>query len=184
MVPRQNWISSSVATDTSRRRLCVAQRGVAQGHGKEVVDVGLFDVWFPKGDGIELLKEVRSRYPRILPIMMSGHGTIELALTAIRLGAYDFLEKPLELEKVLEVIENALLTITMSRKHNFVKFLLSILNKFNFSNLPITLNKIIDRLTPSLLDIRDGVESLKKKLILTSEEMMKLQGEWDYVAIH
>ena len=66
---------------------------------KEVVDVGLFDVWFPKGDGIELLKEVRAKFPRILPIMMSGHGTIELALTAIRLGAYDFLEKPLELEK-------------------------------------------------------------------------------------
>ena len=81
-------------------------------------------------------------------------------------------------------MENALLNITMSMKYKFVKFLLSLLNKFNFSNLPITLNKIIDRLTPSLLDIRDGVESLKKKLILTSEEMMKLQGEWDYVAIH
>ena len=87
-------------------------------------------------------------------------------------------------EKVLEIMENALLNITMSMKYKFVKFLLSLLNKFNFSNLPITLNKIIDRLTPSLLDIRDGVESLKKKLILTSEEMMKLQGEWDYVAIH
>ncbi len=77
---------------------------------KEVVDVGLFDVWFPKGDGIDLLKSVRQKYPRVLPIMMSGHGTIELALSAIRLGAYDFLEKPLELEKVLVVLKNALET--------------------------------------------------------------------------
>lgn len=77
---------------------------------KEVVDVGLFDIWFPKGDGIDLLKKVRQNYPRILPIMMSGHGTIEMALGAIRLGAYDFLEKPLELEKVLVVLKNALET--------------------------------------------------------------------------
>jgi two-component system nitrogen regulation response regulator NtrX len=77
---------------------------------KEVVDVGLFDIWFPKGDGIDLLKKVRQSYPRILPIMMSGHGTIEMALSAIRLGAYDFLEKPLELEKVLVVLKNALET--------------------------------------------------------------------------
>lgn len=77
---------------------------------KEVIDVGLFDVWFPKGDGIDLLKNVRQKFPRVLPIMMSGHGTIELALSAIRLGAYDFLEKPLELEKVLVVLKNALET--------------------------------------------------------------------------
>lgn len=87
-------------------------------------------------------------------------------------------------EKVLEIMESALLNITMSMKYKFVKFLLTLLNKFNFSKSPITLNKIIDRLTPSLLDIRVGLENLKRKLILTSEEVMKLQGEWDYVAIH
>ena len=71
------------------------------------IDVGLFDVWFPEGDGIELLKYVRQKYPQSQVIMMSGHGNIELALNAIRLGAYDFLEKPLELEKVLVVLKNA-----------------------------------------------------------------------------
>lgn len=91
---------------------------------KEVVDVGLFDVWFPKGDGIELLKEVRSKFPRLLPIMMSGHGTIELALTAIRLGAYDFLEKPLELEKVLVVLKNALETRDLRSENERLNHLL------------------------------------------------------------
>jgi two-component system nitrogen regulation response regulator NtrX len=91
---------------------------------KEVVDVGLFDVWFPKGDGIELLKTVRQKYPRILPIMMSGHGTIELALSAIRLGAYDFLEKPLELEKVLVILKNALETRDLRNENERLNHLL------------------------------------------------------------
>jgi len=71
------------------------------------IDIALFDVWFPEGDGIELLKSTRVRYPSSVVVMMSGHGNIELALKAIRLGAYDFLEKPLELEKVLLVLRNA-----------------------------------------------------------------------------
>ena len=91
---------------------------------KEVVDVGLFDVWFPKGDGIDLLKTVRQKYPRVLPIMMSGHGTIELALSAIRLGAYDFLEKPLELEKVLVVLKNALETRDLRNENERLNHLL------------------------------------------------------------
>jgi two-component system, NtrC family, nitrogen regulation response regulator NtrX len=71
------------------------------------IDIGLFDVWFPEGDGIELLKVSHDTYPDVSVVMMSGHGNIELALKSIRLGAYDFLEKPLELEKVLLVLKNA-----------------------------------------------------------------------------
>ncbi len=72
------------------------------------VDVGLFDVWFPDGDGIDLLKFTREKFPAATVVMMSGHGNIELALKSIRLGAYDFLEKPLELEKVLVILRNAM----------------------------------------------------------------------------
>ena len=74
--------------------------------GRHAVEIGLFDVWFPDGDGLELLKEVRENYPQSMCVMMSGHGNIELALKAIRMGAYDFLEKPLELEKLLVVLNN------------------------------------------------------------------------------
>lgn len=77
---------------------------------KEVIDLGLYDVWFPDGDGMDLLKESQRHYPHVIPVMMSGHGTIELALNSIRSGAYDFLEKPLELDKVLVVLKNALET--------------------------------------------------------------------------
>jgi two-component system nitrogen regulation response regulator NtrX len=74
--------------------------------GTKAVDIGLFDVWFPDGDGVELLQFTREAYPDAVVVMMSGHGNIELALKAIRLGAYDFLEKPLELEKLLVILKN------------------------------------------------------------------------------
>lgn len=74
--------------------------------GTRPVDIGLFDVWFPDGDGVELLQVARESYPEAVIVMMSGHGNIELALKAIRLGAYDFLEKPLELEKLLVILKN------------------------------------------------------------------------------
>lgn len=74
---------------------------------RESIDLGLFDVWFPEGDGLELLEWTQKKFPETKIVMMSGHGNIELALKAIRQGAYDFLEKPLELEKVLVVLRNA-----------------------------------------------------------------------------
>jgi two-component system, NtrC family, nitrogen regulation response regulator NtrX len=74
---------------------------------QESFHVSLYDVWFPEGDGMELLKQSLEMFPAMSIIMMSGHGNIELALKSIRMGAYDFLEKPLELEKVLVLLRNA-----------------------------------------------------------------------------
>ncbi|HUG42783.1 MAG TPA: sigma-54 dependent transcriptional regulator [Acidobacteriota bacterium] len=71
-------------------------------------DVIFLDVWLPGIDGIEVLKQVRSVRPSQYVIMISGHGTIETAVQAVKLGAFDFIEKPLSLEKVLLVLEHAL----------------------------------------------------------------------------
>ncbi len=71
-------------------------------------DLILLDIWMPKLDGLETLKRIKQDRPDQLVIMMSGHGTIETAIKATRLGAFDFIEKPLSLEKVLLSIENAL----------------------------------------------------------------------------
>ncbi len=75
---------------------------------EENPDLVLLDIWMPGMDGIETLKRIREMSPDQAVIMMSGHGTIETAVKATRLGAYDFIEKPLSLEKVLLSIKNAI----------------------------------------------------------------------------
>jgi DNA-binding NtrC family response regulator len=72
-------------------------------------DLILLDIWMPDVDGITLLKEWGEQEGLPCPvIMMSGHGTVETAVEATRLGAYDFLEKPLSMAKMLLTIERAL----------------------------------------------------------------------------
>jgi len=70
-------------------------------------DLILLDIWMPGMDGLETLTSIREIYPDQMVIMMSGHGTIETAVKATKLGAYDFIEKPLSLEKVLLSINHA-----------------------------------------------------------------------------
>ncbi|PJA80911.1 MAG: Fis family transcriptional regulator [Nitrospirae bacterium CG_4_9_14_3_um_filter_51_5] len=74
----------------------------------EVPDLVMLDIWMPEMDGLETLKRLRVQFPNILVVMMSGHGSIETAVKATKLGAYDYLEKPLDLEKVTILVRNAL----------------------------------------------------------------------------
>ncbi len=68
----------------------------------------LLDIWLPGIDGMQLLKRLHGRLPALPVIMMSGHAGIEAAVAAIKAGAYDFLEKPLHLEVLLDKVESAL----------------------------------------------------------------------------
>ncbi|MFC1896186.1 sigma-54-dependent transcriptional regulator, partial [Thermodesulfobacteriota bacterium] len=75
---------------------------------KEGPELVLLDIWMPGMDGIETLGEIKKEYPFLPVIMITGHGTIETAVSATKLGAYDFIEKPLSVEKVILTINNAL----------------------------------------------------------------------------
>ena len=87
-----------------------AETGVEalEGIKESTPDLVLLDIWMPGLDGIETLEEIKKGYPNLQVIMMSGHGNIETAVKATKIGAYDFVEKPLSLEKLLLSINNAL----------------------------------------------------------------------------
>jgi two-component system, NtrC family, nitrogen regulation response regulator NtrX len=74
----------------------------------EAPDLVFLDIWMPGMDGLETLAELKRVRPETTVIMISGHGTIETAVKATRLGAYDFIEKPMSLEKTLVSVTRAL----------------------------------------------------------------------------
>jgi len=84
-------------------------------------DLVLLDVWLPGVDGVEVLGAIKARQPELPVIMMSGHGTIETAVKCAKIGAYDFFEKPLNLDKVLLGIENALKTSRLAQENRYLR---------------------------------------------------------------
>ncbi len=71
-------------------------------------DVVLLDVWLPRMDGLDVLAVISERPASPSVVIISGHGSIDTAVRATRLGAFDFIEKPLSLDKTLLVVQNAL----------------------------------------------------------------------------
>ena len=74
----------------------------------EEPELVILDVWMPEMDGLQVLKLIKKKKSNALVIVISGHGTISTAVEAVKIGAYDFLEKPLSIDKVLEVISRGL----------------------------------------------------------------------------
>jgi len=71
-------------------------------------EVVLLDIWLPDRDGLEMLKDIHTLEAKPEVIIISGHGTIETAVRATKLGAFDFLEKPLSLDRTLILVKNAI----------------------------------------------------------------------------
>jgi two-component system nitrogen regulation response regulator NtrX len=105
--------------------ICQSLEGILTDEGHDVITAGsgeealklleeeqphlvLLDIWLPGMDGIETLKAIKAAYPPLQVVVMSGHGNIETAVKATKLGAFDFIEKPLLLEKVMLAVNHAL----------------------------------------------------------------------------
>jgi two-component system nitrogen regulation response regulator NtrX len=84
-------------------------------------DVVLLDVWLPGMDGLDTLQKIKESENAPEVIMISGHGTIETAVRATKLGAFDFLEKPLSLEKTLILVKNAVEAKRLRRENKDLK---------------------------------------------------------------
>jgi len=112
----------------------------------------LLDIWLGESrlDGLMVLEIIKSEIPDLPVIMMSGHGTIETAVSAIKKGAYDFLEKPFQAEKLLVILQRALETAQLKREN---KQLLSQARQDSLflgeSSVVCNLREIIDKVAPT-----------------------------------
>jgi two-component system nitrogen regulation response regulator NtrX len=104
-------------------------RVVSAQNGKEAldrirengIDLVFLDLLMPDMTGIDVLKQIKDHNSEMTVIMMSGHGTIEHAVEAVRSGAYDFIEKPLTKEKILITVKNALEKISLRVENRSLK---------------------------------------------------------------
>ncbi|MBW2673215.1 MAG: sigma-54-dependent Fis family transcriptional regulator [Deltaproteobacteria bacterium] len=118
--------------------ICQSLKGILSDEGYEVLTVQsgeecldiieeelpslvLLDIWLPGIDGIETLKRIKLKYPRMQVIMISGHGTVESAVTTTKLGAFDFVEKPLSLDKTVLVVNHALDIVRLEEENRLLK---------------------------------------------------------------
>jgi len=100
---------ASILEDEKHRALCAEDAVVGIKLLEEnKVDLVFLDVLLPRLGGLEALGQIRERWPALEVAMISGHGSIDMAVRAVKSGAYDFLEKPLSLERILTVCRNAL----------------------------------------------------------------------------
>lgn len=83
----------------------------------EVIDLVFLDIWLPLKGGIDVLKDIREEFPLVPVIIISGHANVDLAVKAIKMGAFDFMEKPLDITRVQTLSRNAL-ELESLRKEN------------------------------------------------------------------
>ncbi len=88
---------------------------------EELPDLVLLDIWLPGVNGIEILQSIKTNYPHIQVIMISGHGTVESAVRSTKLGAFDFIEKPLSLDKVVIIVNHALDLVRLEEENRLLR---------------------------------------------------------------
>jgi len=81
------------------------------------VDCVILDVWLPDTDGIDVLSRINKLYPEVAVIMLSGHGSIDIAVRSTKLGAFDFIQKPPAMERIITSVNNAIEQVRLKREN-------------------------------------------------------------------
>jgi two-component system nitrogen regulation response regulator NtrX len=149
-------------------------------------DLILLDVWLPGMDGLETLERIREADPEVPVLVISGHGNIETAVKAVRIGAQDFIEKPLALEKTLLAVRNALRRRELEAENRALKQQVEHRWSMVGESEPIaTLRGQISRAAPSNGRVLIyGENGTGKELVARSIHQQSLRAQGPFVEIN
>ncbi|HNQ66037.1 MAG TPA: sigma-54 dependent transcriptional regulator [Smithella sp.] len=164
------------------------------GSGEEAVKVVeeemprlvLLDIWLPGMDGLDTLKAIKKIDAQTMVIIMSGHGTIETAVKATKLGAFDFIEKPLSLDKIIILVNNALSLIRLKEENILLKQ--KVTHQYELTgNSPVIvdLKEMISIVAPTNAWILImGENGTGKELVARSIHRLSLRADKDIVEVN
>ena len=111
----------------------------------------ILDVWLgdPKYDGLKILELIKTTNPDLPIVMISGHGTVETAVNAIKLGAYDFIEKPFNTDRLLLIVSRALEASSLRRENHYLKEEMSLSELVGNSPALQHVRKTIEKVGPT-----------------------------------
>jgi len=153
------------------------------------VDLMLSDVRMPDKDGIALLKEVRAKYPGVVCILLTAYGSVETAVVAMKLGAADFITKPVNLDHLDIAVAKALKTKSLETENAELKRTID--RKFGLGNIlgesPVMedLFDLIRQVAPTQATVLiEGASGTGKELVARSIHSLSRRAEGPFVAVH
>jgi two-component system, NtrC family, nitrogen regulation response regulator NtrX len=152
----------------------------------EAPDLVFLDIWMPRMDGLETLAELKRLRADVTVVMISGHGTIETAIKATRLGAWDFIEKPLSLEKMLVTVTRALEHGRLERENASLRARLEQRTEIIGESAPVrTLREQIATAAPSSGRVLiHGENGSGKELVARAIHALSARAEQPFVEVN
>ncbi len=155
-------------------------------YGTDPPDLMILDIWMPEMDGLETLRRVKEFVPTTQVMMISGHGSIETAVKAIKLGAYDYIEKPLSLENVTLRVRHALEQFRLAQENRSLRT--KVQQKFELvgqSPAMQRLRELIQTAGPTNSRVLIGGENgTGKELVARAIHMHSTRSDHPFVAVN